>query len=526
MAHFAAKTTIAKNLKDYTFRNKCPACEKVNVKRYPEETCQMEQVIKPYRVDIGVSGVAAIEVYDTHRTDGNKVKMLYKVLRDVFDVSAAHVLEGSMDLESSVICRGCSGNVPTKVTRPAKGGTLEEDTMTREKFVSMAFSPGNAVVLKGTAGSGKTTLLQKMCRANPDANILFLCYNKKLSEECAARFSRDMNVTASTIDSIWYRLYTGRIGCMGELLSSPWHFQHPEYLTKLFDGETELEDIPAAARRWVSDKIKSYDWWNFKRLAWDLFTHGKDELVEFFEGYDCVIVDEAQDLQPMTYRIISEIANPVVHVVYAGDTCQQLYGWNGAKNVLSCINAKKVYTLNRTFRFGTTMCSFVNAARTNDYTTVAGPEMSDTPVILDSCFRGYSHKVAYTYLFRSVARMVTVAQEMNRRVKIDFKKRKVALKAEKAAMFKCRREGRPVFMENITQTWLSKLSNVELDKLEILFDEMEDLPGPCVEFSTVHGMKGRQAEIVRVAMEVVGDEDVHITNVGLTRASRLLVLDT
>ena len=75
----------------------------------------------------------------------------------------------------------------------------------------------------------------------------------------------------------------------------------------------------------------------------------KQNLVKtFFARYDCLMIDEAQDLNPVQIAIIRQADKPTIAV---GDSFQQLYAFRGALDALELIDGE-VSNLSQSFRFG------------------------------------------------------------------------------------------------------------------------------------------------------------------------------
>jgi len=67
-----------------------------------------------------------------------------------------------------------------------------------------------------------------------------------------------------------------------------------------------------------------------------------------FSMFRYLMVDEAQDLNPVQRSIIVKTGLPVIAV---GDPYQQIYSWRGAENALGLMEGKELY-LTQSFRFG------------------------------------------------------------------------------------------------------------------------------------------------------------------------------
>src|SRR3546814_11312336 len=66
------------------------------------------------------------------------------------------------------------------------------------------------------------------------------------------------------------------------------------------------------------------------------------------DQFDYLIVDEAQDLNPILIGIVEKSGLPAVIV---GDNWQSIYGFRGAEDAMSYFDGD-VYSLSQSFRFG------------------------------------------------------------------------------------------------------------------------------------------------------------------------------
>ena len=540
--HRFAKQKVSDNISAYTFTNTC-ICGDISHGRFDDDhTTQLEQVIRPFYVDVGVSKlgtlVGVIEILHTSAMNSYKISTLYEKTDYLFEVSAKSIIEEeNYDLQSSISCKKCSTPKREEVHSYDISDTsqvLLEDADTRDRFCDIKFSQGSRIILKGTAGSGKTTLLVKLCNRNNTKKKMYMCFNNALCIEMTDKFAHCPNISVINFDSLWYDIFNMNLFKIKNLNAKiyDWQLKYIEEINNVLDGHISINDIQdTVIREYVDSKLKDLSWWNFKRLAKDIYDKCKIEIQDRFRDIDVVIVDEAQDMQPTTSKIIMEIINEVTCVIYAGDPDQQLYTFSGAINVMGKIvtDDVNIYTLHRTFRFGNSVCNFVNSSNVNQYTTVPGEDVSNTAIIRGYEFMRWDKNVPYTYIFRSVASMVKTAEAMaknNRTIDIDFEKRIKQLRSEKTLMKEAVENNQEITLSNSTKTWLSNLGYDEISKLSILFKESQETNGHIVTFATVHAMKGKQDMITRIHQEVIAEKDTNIVNVALTRSSRLLVIDT
>ena len=97
-------------------------------------------------------------------------------------------------------------------------------------------------------------------------------------------------------------------------------------------------------------------------ILWDAMRHTSQGLPLGHDGYlkvwalakpqaqtDYILVDEAQDLNPV---LLGVLANAQCPVVYVGDPYQQIYEWRGAVNAMSAVATRHSTLLSQSFRFG------------------------------------------------------------------------------------------------------------------------------------------------------------------------------
>ena len=74
------------------------------------------------------------------------------------------------------------------------------------------------------------------------------------------------------------------------------------------------------------------------------------------EGYDYIMLDEAQDANPC---IIDILINQKCQIIYVGDQYQQIYGYRGTINAMTKIEGS-TYSLTQSFRFGKAIADEAN----------------------------------------------------------------------------------------------------------------------------------------------------------------------
>lgn len=79
-----------------------------------------------------------------------------------------------------------------------------------------------------------------------------------------------------------------------------------------------------------------------KRLDWSPKARARA-----FEGFDAIMIDEAQDINPVQRSIVTKTGLPLIAV---GDPYQQIYSWRGAENALDKLPGE-AFHLTQSFRF-------------------------------------------------------------------------------------------------------------------------------------------------------------------------------
>ncbi|WP_028865265.1 UvrD-helicase domain-containing protein [Psychromonas aquimarina] len=74
--------------------------------------------------------------------------------------------------------------------------------------------------------------------------------------------------------------------------------------------------------------------------------------------YSNVILDEAQDSNPITQQLVFLIRGKKVTV---GDKYQAIYDWRGASNAMNAISYSHKAELTKSFRFGDSLADLANA---------------------------------------------------------------------------------------------------------------------------------------------------------------------
>jgi hypothetical protein len=244
------------------------------------------------------------------------------------------------------------------------------------------------------AGTGKTTTLQFLSASTPE-RALYLAFNRSIALEAQNRFPA--RVTCATSHSIAFRSVKKAFGYPEWKLTGSLSpnlvadaFRMPEvisfsnglilprlsYAAVLLGGLKRFlqsnedaprkEQIPSqGALVGLSDVLFG----QFTEQAiphvaaiWEAMKQKTGGLPLGHDGYlklwalsrprartDYVMVDEAQDLNPVLLDVLARLDCPIV---YVGDPYQQIYEWRGAVNAMEAVTTRHHVLLSRSFRFG------------------------------------------------------------------------------------------------------------------------------------------------------------------------------
>ena len=259
------------------------------------------------------------------------------------------------------------------------------------------------------AGTGKTHSLMELVKANPESSFLYLAFNKSIKDEVDAKAKAEgiTNLKAQTQNSFCLTLARGAgmtardikgylsvksIISRLRLWSSPDRFMvYPagqimsRFLTSR-DTEIMEHHIPSAVKTRIEQNVRRYARHNTNieeetakrintafKLAKELFRSfdfGSDIMMHDVYvklvglhynsipvAEDVVLLDEAQDINPVFSDIVEKMQARVIAV---GDSNQAIYQFRGARDFLKDMAAENVLTLTQSFRFTPEIAEKVN----------------------------------------------------------------------------------------------------------------------------------------------------------------------
>lgn len=221
-----------------------------------------------------------------------------------------------------------------------------------QRAIIDAVKPNTNIIINAVAGSGKTTTNLMIAKEYPKKKILLLTYNNHLRHETKDRASGLRNIDIHTFHSFAAKLSCGK--CYNDTHLNKFLKEVDEYDDKTNEGSDEGSDEES-----TEDSDEDYD----VELD-DIHTANK---------YDIVIIDEAQDLTPILFKLCKHViyscAKVNVCVIILGDFRQNIYGYAGADyrymkffhEILSRPSAQKIILpLRQSWRLTGEMTEFIN----------------------------------------------------------------------------------------------------------------------------------------------------------------------
>jgi F-box protein, helicase, 18 len=289
-------------------------------------------------------------------------------------------------LPSRMICGMDAGKHKAQPGGHGGGYSME---LTEEQKRIVACNVGSGEILKVTAlaGTGKTTTLVAYTRARPQLRFLYVAFNKSVQLEASAKFPK--NVTCKTSHALAFprfgskykdRLISGfKVNTVQDALG----ISLPEsarftidtlnnYLVSA-DPKVAPHHIPPIARQHGWKQLRERP--DFVSLANDLgrlMCNGEnpeigmphDGYLKLYQlsrpmlNYDCILMDESQDLNPVTADYLLGQENTPKIVV--GDPHQQIYSFRGARDFMREVNATQELYLTHSFRFNPKIAAVAN----------------------------------------------------------------------------------------------------------------------------------------------------------------------
>lgn len=242
---------------------------------------------------------------------------------------------------------------------------------------------GQKLKIEAKAGSGKTSTLVEVAKANPDKRFLYLAFNKAIVNDASQKFPA--NVVVKTTHSLAYgkivmplRKKDPTFRVQGKITMfelKDWFMEHDALYKRYLKANPSDEAGEGKAYQWDSiafvaaryneylnsDKEEHTQSKLFQELSRAIrdgelsYTHSfylkEYQLLrkhpEIDQKFDCILLDEAQDTNPVTMGIVNDVTCSKILV---GDSNQSIYAFRGAVNALATFQADETLYLTCCFR--------------------------------------------------------------------------------------------------------------------------------------------------------------------------------
>ncbi len=233
-----------------------------------------------------------------------------------------------------------------------------------QEFIVNQFIKGESFLINAVAGSGKSTLLRYLCHTEyaKSKKILLVAFNKHIADEM--KFTVPKNVTVSTLHSLGLRLLSNLEGSY-KLSSIGTHDLYKKLklkrdnIMRYGDFEQYWQIVRLMCPTWLHSSLwvektkQLVELWAQQNIdlswvekAFELHNNTRKETgsIDFTDMlwlpsidkkvkagvYDCILIDECQDLNNAQLALIRKISLPTTQIIAVGDPMQSIFGFSGA----------------------------------------------------------------------------------------------------------------------------------------------------------------------------------------------------
>ena len=277
-----------------------------------------------------------------------------------------------------------------------------QTTAEQKKIIHTDLLPGETLKIMAFAGTGKTTTLVEYTKKRSNMRFLYIAFNKSVQLEAARKFPR--NVTTRTTHALAFRAkgfkYKDRLvkGFRANQVMTALKLEKYEdarftmdtlanYLASA-DPKVSHHHIPPMARGFYKkNKTALPPLVDHANTLGRLMCDGTNQAIGMLHDgylklyqlsapilpYDCILLDEAQDINPVTAAIVfaqaqncqtqdidQEQTRKLASIILVGDGHQQIYSFRGARDTLKTFSAGKTHYLTQSFRFDNNVARVAN----------------------------------------------------------------------------------------------------------------------------------------------------------------------
>lgn len=274
-----------------------------------------------------------------------------------------------------------------------------ELTEEQKDIVACDLLPGQILKVIAFAGTGKTSTLVEYANVRPHMRFLYVAFNKSVQNEANRKFPS--NVTAKTSHALAFRshgyMHRDRLvpgfksNLVKEVLGLD-SFEDAKYAIDTLYNYLVSKD-PKVSRRHIPNDVKSFygrkqkpipDLVDLANKLGRIMCDVSDEKIGMLHdgylklyqlskrrlNYDCILLDEAQDINMATSDFVLSQALPdrngrAASIILVGDSHQQIYSFRGARDTLKKIDSTFTMYLTKSFRFDSNVARVANMVLKN-----------------------------------------------------------------------------------------------------------------------------------------------------------------
>lgn len=401
------------------------------------------------------------------------------------------------------------------------------DAVTRTAFPLIPYNVNTVHILSACAGAGKTTaninLAKNLIAENPLSKVAILTFNKCAQIDGSSRTKGIESIAWRTIDSVIWDLYkheleetdvietadAASVRTMAQkILNKPVTIHDIEVYLKQLDSACTTGNgtlLHGDARLLYEAGLRG-EWWSYAVLRVRALTNS--DWVTSMDSYDCIMVDEGQDLNPIMIELL-KLLHPHHMMVYTRDKAQKIYSFMLCEDITEHLppDSYTSWQLYLTFRYGMTLCNLINRKQLADCVIFPHSSVSDTTVhqIEDE----YIIPGPHVYLVSTWKAILEKADKLlnaGRAVGIDAEKKTSMLTA--AAQKEWSRYDAYLFKHMGKHRVIDILSRCisEGDELSAQRGNITE-PAGIVVLTTIFGYKGLEGDVIRISRCVLQQRD-------------------
>lgn len=255
-------------------------------------------------------------------------------------------------------------------------------TLEQQDVIAHDLNAGEALKVIAFAGAGKTSTLVEYTKARPMEQFLYCAFNKSVQVEAEGKFPA--NCMSRTIHSLAYQAIGRKFSNLGNV---PFFLVTKRFGVDVYRATLILRclenwfnsaDLEIEEKHCPPDTLGRFEKGFEGRIVdaaeqlWSEMQQGDEKTPMTHSGYlklyqlskpklafDTILLDEAQDTNPVTFDILRMQREAGVRLILVGDPYQQIYSWRGAQDAMEMIECPTKY-ITQSFRFGPAVASVAN----------------------------------------------------------------------------------------------------------------------------------------------------------------------